>query len=139
MKILLDGKFVMDMETLEKITEVERIGDYNNHKYSVVCELSSSIDVVRDIDIVWGEEADKVKGEDNGKNLAIKEKALAEAKLELARLKAFNRILEEKKGLSKEQIKDYVESTEYIWTLNDATSEDVRKYLKSRPTEEGTK
>jgi len=131
MRIILGGRYLLDMQALSNIKEVESFGGFPNRKYKVLGEPTELL-IVPDADVVSPEEAKPLEEQIASKSLKEKETECIKLKLELSREKAITRISLEKKGISREEIAEYVASETYYWTLDNATSEDVRKYLNKK-------
>ncbi len=127
MKIILNDKYIVSMSALSDIREVEAVGDWNNRKYKVLGE-PTNITVVRDEDVVAGESAEQFENENAAAQLKKVQAELDSMKLESEKMKAVERILAEKRGLSRKQVEAWVKTKKYAFELAGATSEDVRKW-----------
>lgn len=136
MKILLDGKYIVDMESLSRITEVQESGSWDNRFYKVVGE-PTSVSIIQDSQIVDNEEATRREEESAAKKLSAVEKELADLKLKDQRRETVERILAEKRGVSRSDTEAFLETQTYTWTFKDLTSDDVRKFARKQAEKEG--
>jgi len=131
MQLIIDDKYLVTMDALSWIKEVEPIGDYNSRKYKVKGE-PQRVTCVADCDVVAGDDAVEVENDHAQKRLAEMEKKIAAQELELARVAAVERIAAEKRGLSKADIKEWADSQTYVYSVSQATSDDVRKWKRGK-------
>jgi len=131
MKFLLNGKYLVSPDVLSQIVEVERGGDYSDPFYKIIGE-PSLIEVVKDSHIVQGDDAVHKEEEYASQKLEKAEKELDDLKLKMARTEAIDRILKEKRGLSRVDIEAYINSETSTYFIGTKTSDDVRKWLRKK-------
>lgn len=131
MKILLDNKYIVDMDALSRIVEVKESGDWNSRFYQIVGE-PANVSIIQDAQIVDTEEATRREEESAAKKLSAVEKELADLKLKNLRRETVDRILSEKRGVSRSDTEAFMETQTYTWTFSNLTSDDVRKYIRAR-------
>jgi hypothetical protein len=131
MKFILDDKYLVSTAGLSEMVEVEAFGDYSHRKYKIIGE-PSRIHVVPDADIVEGEAAKQAQDEAAAVQLKRVEAELAKLRLDTARKEAVARIVAEKRGLSREDIEAWAAAQQAAYTLPNATSDDVRKWMRSQ-------
>jgi hypothetical protein len=129
-KILLNEKYLVDSEVVSKIVEVQQIGNWNAYKYKPIGE-PKDLRVLRDSDIVEGNDAVAFQEKSATEELAETKESLTKAELELARLKAYNRIVAEG-AMANDLVMEFVNSKTYCYELSKATSEDVLKFVRLR-------
>ena len=133
MKILLDGKYVVSVDVLDQIIEVERIGSYSSNTYKIIGE-PTSITVIKDTDLVHGEKAEKAEEAENLKELDQTKKKLDETNLRLARFEAIERLLKES-NLSRTKLTLWAESITSSYDLRYTKVSTVREWLKVKEKE----
>ena len=138
MKILLDSKYVMDMNTLDQITEVVRLGNYSSKKYKVIGE-PSDVNFIREGDVVHGKEAEQWQDKENKKELEKTKKELTAVQLRTYRFEAVERILVCSPGLSRKNVTAWTKSETSAYNLQYHGADVVRKWIKEQPKTEVAK
>jgi predicted nucleic acid-binding protein len=140
MKVLVGSKYLMDMETASRIIEVEELGSWDNRKYRPIGE-PADIRVIRDSEIVDGADATEFQEQTASKKLEAATKELEALKLVVDRSKAVDRIMAEKRGVSRADAEAWAATITWSYNLAAATSDDVRKWMHNqskKETETGT-
>ena len=135
MQAIISGTFLIPLSQLDSIREVEEIGDYMDRHYKVKDE-PGSVNVVPDSKVVAGDQAQEVENESAAKKLGNVEKELEALKLKNARREAVERILAEKRGVSRADTEAFALAQTYTFGLTGATADDVRKFVRGRDSSE---
>ena len=133
MKFIIEGTFLIERpEMLNNIKEVDSIGSWSDKRYEVKGE-PSSVTAIADDKIFFEEnKADAFKDEKASEELERTKKEFEKYKLKTEKKNAIERIVAERRGLSREQIVEWAKEQNWIHTICDATSDDVRKWLRSK-------
>ncbi len=129
MKFLLDEKYLVSMAAIGEIVEVEAFGGYTDRKYKIIGE-PSGMSVVADSAVVEGEAAKQAENESATEQLKTVQEELAKLRLDVLRKEAVERIVAEKRGLSREVVEAWAKTQTFSWTIPTATSDDVRKWKR---------
>ena len=129
MKAIVNSNLLVDLDMLESGQEVSQIGEYPHYKYKII-GAPKSITIVQDSDLVAGDEAKQVEDHMAAENLKKMEAKYNKLVLDTERKAAVDRIMNEKRGVSREDAMAYAATETYSWNLQKATSEDVRKWLR---------
>ena len=131
MKIIIGNKYMVDMNALNRITEVESTGSWSDMKYKVKGE-PTDIAIVPDANVLMGEAIEEFETKTAVVELEETKKKLADLELKTARTEAVTRILGEKRGLSREDVEEWASKQTLTYSMSQATSDDVRKYIRSK-------
>ena len=130
MKFVIEGTFLVEAGQLGDINEVESTGDWRNEKYKITGE-PTNVKPVKDADILHDEDFDAHKNDQAAKELEKVQKELDEFKLQEARRKAIDRIANEKRGVSREEIEAWANTQTSVYFIGQGTTDDVRKHMRS--------
>ena len=121
------GKIAVPLSLIESVSSVEQIGDYDSRIYQNK-GLPESCVIVDGKNLVVGNKAEEAAEEAATVRLGKVNKELEALKLTVAQNAAFARLVSE--GADSDETRRYVDSLDYAYKANDASIEDVAKYIR---------